>query len=288
MAALDLSPGESLYYEYDAPGAAGSTFVFVNALTGSTATWAHAQIGPALRAAGFGTLAWNFRGQAQTRFGARTALTPQLVIEDLRRVVAHLAPPEPIVVGLSIGGLFAAQAVLAGMPARALVLVNTLRKPGVRLDWINRATVALARAGGTRLVMEANLPQLVNPQQLAAMRAGVFGDEPYQPMDRADGLYRLLEGSLAADWDVPWEKLRLPVLSMTGLHDRVFYVAEDVAELAARIADLQRVEFRDAGHLIPVERPEAFSRALLEFARRLPPAGERTVRLKVTGAPGGI
>jgi pimeloyl-ACP methyl ester carboxylesterase len=266
MPHLDIAPGEALYYEYDAPGAAGATFVFVNALTGNTGTWQHADIGPRLRAAGYGTLAWNFRGQAQTRFGAQTALTPGLVVEDLQRIVAHAKPPQPIVVGLSIGGLFAAQAVLAAMPASALVLINTLRKPGARLEWINQATVALARAGGTRLVMEANLPQLVNPDQLAAMRSGVFGPEPYLPMDRADGLYRLLEGSLAADWDVAWEKLKLPVLSMTGLHDRVFYVAADVEELAGRIAGIQRVEFRDAGHLIPIERPQAFARALLEFA----------------------
>jgi pimeloyl-ACP methyl ester carboxylesterase len=153
------------------------------------------------------------------------------------------------------------------MPASALVLINTLRKPGARLEWINQATVALARAGGTRLVMEANLPQLVNPDQLAAMRPGVFGAEPYQPMDRAEGLYRVLEGSLAADWDVAWERLRLPVLSMTGLHDRVFYVAADVEDLSARIAGIRRVDFADAGHLIPVERPAAFAKALLEFAR---------------------
>jgi len=269
MAHLDIAPGEALYYEYDAPGAAGATFVFVNALTGGTGTWQHADIGPRLRAAGYGTLAWNFRGQAQTRFGADTALTPRLVVEDLKRLAAHLKPPRPIVTGLSIGGLFAAQAVLAGMPAAALVLINTLRKPGARLEWINQATAALARAGGARLVMEANLPQLVNPEQLAAMRAGVFGPQPYQPMDPADGLYRLIEGSLATDWNFPWEKLKLPVLSMTGLHDRVFYVAADVEALAARIAGLRRVEFADAGHLIPIERPQAFAQALLAFAGRL-------------------
>jgi pimeloyl-ACP methyl ester carboxylesterase len=117
--------------------------------------------------------------------------------------------------------------------------------------------------------MEANLPQLVNPDQLAVMRSGVFGAEPYQPMDRADGLYRLLEGSLAADWNVAWEKLELPVLSMTGLHDRVFYVAADVEELAGRITGIQCVEFADAGHLIPVERPAGFAKALLEFARSI-------------------
>ena len=269
MPHLDLAPGEALYYEYDAPGAAGATFVFVNALTGNTGTWQHPDIGPALRQAGFGTLAWNFRGQVNTRFGAGTALTPPLVVEDLRRLVAQLKPPRPIVVGLSIGGLFAAQAVHAGLPATALVLINTLRRPGVRLEWINQATAALARAGGTRLIMEANLPQLAHPDLLAAMRGGVFAPEPYQPMDRADGLYRLIEGSLATDWDFPWDRLRLPVLSMTGLHDRVFYVAEDVEALAARIAGLKRLEFRDAGHLIPVERPRAFAEALLSFAHQL-------------------
>ena len=269
MAQLDIAPGESFFHEYHAPGAAGATFVFVNALTGSTGTWEHPEIGPKLRAAGYGTLAWNFRGQAQTAFGASTVLAPGLIVEDLRRVVAHVKPPKPILVGLSIGGLFAAQAVLAGMPAAALVLINTLRKPGVRLDWINRASATLARLGGTRLVMEANLPQLVNPEQLAAMRAGVFGSEPYQPMDPADGLYRLLEGSIAADWDVPWERLKLPVLSMTGLHDRVFYVAADVEALLGRIKGARRVDFADAGHLIPIERPQAFSRALLEFARQM-------------------
>lgn len=269
MPQLEIAPGESFFHEYHAPGAAGATFVFVNALTGSTGTWEHAEIGPKLRAAGYGTLAWNFRGQAQTAFGANTRLAPDLIVEDLRRIVAHVKPPKPILVGLSIGGLFAAQAVLAGMPAAALVLINTLRKPGVRLDWINRASATLARLGGTRLVMEANLPQLVNPAQLAAMRPNVFGPEPYQPMDPADGLYRLLEGSIDADWDVPWEKLQLPVLSMTGLHDRVFYVAADVDELLGRIKGARRVDFADAGHLIPVERPAAFAKALLEFGQRV-------------------
>ena len=36
MAHLEIAPGESLYYEYEAPGATGQTFVFVNALTGNT------------------------------------------------------------------------------------------------------------------------------------------------------------------------------------------------------------------------------------------------------------
>jgi aldehyde:ferredoxin oxidoreductase len=55
---LEITPGESLYFEYDAagaPSAGGTTFVFVNALTGNTGMW-QGGIAPALREAGFGTL----------------------------------------------------------------------------------------------------------------------------------------------------------------------------------------------------------------------------------------
>jgi 3-oxoadipate enol-lactonase len=269
MAELEISPGEALHYEYHAPGAAGSSFVFVNALAGSTATWEHAEIGPKLRAAGYGTLAWNFRGQAHSRTADGTPLTPALIVADLKRLLAALAPPAPILVGLSIGGLFAAQAILESAPARALVLINTLRKPGVRLDWINQATFALARLGGTRLVLEANAPLIFNPAHLAAMRSNAFGAAPYQPLRAEEGLYRLFESSLGADWNLPWERLALPVLNLTGPHDRLFFVAEDVEALAARLPDAKQKVFAGSGHMIPVEQPREFAGELLEFAQAL-------------------
>lgn len=269
MAELEISRGEALYYDYQAPTAARGTFVFVNALAGSTTTWEHVEIGPKLRAAGYGTLAWNFRGQAHSRSAASTAFTPSLIVADLKRLLQAAGPPDPILVGLSIGGLFAAQAILDGAPAKGLVLINTLRRPGVRLEWINQATFALARLGGTRLVLEANAPHLFNPEQLVAMRPSAFGSTPYQPLASEDGLYRLFEGSLAAEWDLPWERLALPVLNLTGLHDRVFFVAEDVEALAARLPDVKKRLFPDAGHMIPMERPREFAGQLLEFAQGL-------------------
>ena len=160
---MEIAPGESLYYEYDAAGVRGVTFVFVNALTGNTGMW-QAGIAPALRAAGFGNLCYNFRGQVETEFGDGTDLTPGLVVEDLNRLLDHLAPANPILTGLSIGGLFAAQAELATPRAQGLVLINTLRKASRRLAWINRAMVELARLGGSRLVMAANLPMIAGPE----------------------------------------------------------------------------------------------------------------------------
>lgn len=265
MPHLEIADGESLYYEYAAPGPDGRTFVFVNALTGSYQMW-EAVIGPRLRAAGHGTLVYNFRGQAESRTAPTTRPTPTQIVDDLVLLCRTIDPPKPVLVGLSIGGLFAAQAVAAGVTAAGLVLINTLRKPTERLAWINQAMAHGVAAGGFRLIMELSLPMLVNPDKLAEMRATVQTGDPYQPIDPSDGGYRLMVESTATDWDFPWQTLTQPVLLTVGAHDRVFYVAADVDELAARIPNVSRIDFADAGHLIPAERPEAFAAALLDFA----------------------
>jgi hypothetical protein len=46
-----------------------------------------------------------------------------------------------VVVGLFIGGLYAAKSILAGLDVAGLVLINTLQKSGLRLDWINTGTL---------------------------------------------------------------------------------------------------------------------------------------------------
>lgn len=265
MSVLEIGPGEALYYDYVAPQTGRKTLVFVNALTGSTDMWSGA-IAERLHAAGHGTLCYNFRGQANTAFGDATALTPDLIVGDLCRLMDAVAPPSPILVGLSIGGLFAAQAYLAGADADGLVLINTLRKPGLRLDWINQAMVRLAAVGGGRLVMTANLPQLAGPDLMAQMWDTSFADDPFEAPDPKDGLFRLMQGSLATNWDFPYDKLDRPVLLLTGALDRVFRVEADVAELKARIPDAREVRYDDAGHLIPVERPDRFTDDLLTFA----------------------
>ncbi len=268
MPQLDLSPGNGLFYDYAPPGARGSIFVFVNALTGSTAMW-EAEIAPALRDAGHGTLAYNFRGQADSPFTPGTELDQALIVDDLGRLLAEVEPPDPVLVGLSIGGLFAAGAYLKGASAAGLVLINTLRRAGPRLEWINAATLRAAQVGGLRLLMDINMPLLVNVERLQEIRADFLTEAPYEPLDPSHGHYNLLENSARADWNLPYERLDLPTLVMTGLQDRVFFDRDDVEALYARLPRARRLELRDAGHLIPVERPGATIKALLDFGRWL-------------------
>jgi len=267
MSELEILAGEKLYYEYVAPGTKTKTFVFINALTGNTGMWSGA-ICQKLQAAGFGTLCYNFRGQIDTTFADDTDLTPDLIVDDLGRLMVEINPPSPILVGLSIGGLFAAQAYLGGTQACGLVLINTLRKPGQRLDWINQAMVRLAKLGGGRLVMLANMPTIASPDLLAKMWDFSFSDEPYEQPVESDGLLRLMIGSLQTDWDIAYEKLNLPVLILTGKYDRVFRIDADINELKARIPEAEEKIYHDAGHLIPLENPDKFTDDLLMFATR--------------------
>ena len=146
MALLSFDDKNGLFYLHTPPGRAGApTFVFINALTGTTDHW-ETTVAPGLREAGFGTLSYNFRGQTDSPFAPGTELTPTLIVEDIVRLCAELKPARPILVGLSIGGLFAAQAIRDGVDAAGLVYLNTIREIGARIAWINDALGVFADA----------------------------------------------------------------------------------------------------------------------------------------------
>jgi pimeloyl-ACP methyl ester carboxylesterase len=173
-------------------------------------------------------------------------------------------------VGLSIGGLFAAQAHLAGLVADGLVLINTLRKIGPRISWINDAVVRVMEVGGPQLMADMMTPLLWGPDWLAANRKNfIQPDTDYQPLDKQSGTYNLLKNMGAADWEIEYEKITCPVLIVMGLNDRVFFDANVVDSLIERIPNAQRVDIKEAGHMLPIETPRPLIESLLDFGRNL-------------------
>ncbi len=269
MAVHRIGDRDALFHEHHAPrDDGGATFVFFNALTGDTSAW-EAEIGPALRDAGHGTLMWNFRGQKDSPFSAPDVISADGIVRDSISLIQTETPKRPVYVGLSIGGLFAAQAHLGGASCDGLLFINTLRKPGPRLDWTNRAAHRAAVTGGGRLIQDLMLPHLTGPAWQAANKGSFLKDEPYEPLDPDSGAARLLEAGIGADWNVPYERLDMPVTVLSGLQDHVFYVAADVAELTARLPNAEKIDIADIGHLVTMERPAAITRACLALADRL-------------------
>jgi len=273
MPTFKIGPEAEIPYDYVAPTLGDATFVFINALTGNAGAWEEAIV-PALHEKGYGTVTFNLRGQVGSQYGRLERLDETVLIGDLQALLEHIAPPRPILVGLSVGGLYAAKAWLAGTEAIGLVLINTLRKPGLRLDWINEALARVMQIGGTQAVMDFYLPMLVGPELLEQYRDTCLLDEVYNPPLAADGLLRLIREARSADWALPPEQFSIPVLVLTGMKDRVFLDIVDVRDIVDRMPNATHVELPRAGHLIPLEDPEKTSIELLKFADAFNPAKE--------------
>jgi pimeloyl-ACP methyl ester carboxylesterase len=268
MAQLTIGPEDGLFYLHTPPSRDGApTFVFINALTGTTDHW-EAVVAPALRAQGFGTLSYNFRGQTDSPYAPGTQLTPDLIVEDIVRIVGALKPARPVLVGLSIGGLFAAQAIRAGAEAVGLVFLNTLREIGPRIQWVNDSLPVFARTTGVQTMMDATFPMLVNPEFLTKMRPNFLTGQ-LAPLPEDHPHFNLMSNSTKAEWAFPWSSLSLPILNITGLCDRVFYDAEVVERLLGGLPDLRREDWDDCGHLVPLERPERLAASLAAFGAEL-------------------
>ncbi len=266
MPMLDLGPEDALFYDWTPPAAPGRpSFVFVNPIMGDTSLWTGA-IAPALTAAGFGVLVYDFRGQTGSRFKPGRKLDADLIVADLKALLAEVQPPDAVLVGLSIGGLYAARAVLEGASAAGLVLINTLRRVTPRVAWMNDATRRAVEVGGPNLVKDLYFHLLVGEPFQAANRSGFLLDAPdYTPLPKDSGAYNLVTWMAEANWDVDWSKLDLPTLVMTGLQDRVFYDAANVDALFGSLPQGRRIDVAEAGHMLPVETPDRLIDALKDF-----------------------
>ncbi len=271
MSFIRLGPQDGLYYEHHQPASETSaTFVFFNALTGDTSAW-ESVLCPILRKAGFGTLAYNMRGQTDSPFSQGAELSEKLIVADAVKLLTEVSPVRPIFVGLSIGGLFASRVWLSGIEAIGLVLINTLRRDGPRLKWIGDSLVRAVEIGGLPLFRDLFLPLLMSEDWLHKNRPNfLLRDSGYTALEPGSGHYKLLsEVGRHADWDIVYEDLSLPTLIITGLQDHVFLEREVVEKIFARIPDGRRADMPAAGHLIPSEQPEALAEVLISFAKEI-------------------
>ncbi len=268
MTYFKLDEKNQIFYEYVKPENGKTTFVFVNALTGNVSAW-NGDIGLQITKQGHGYIAYNFRGQDKSKFEESLTLDTELIVSDLIKLIEYLNPNKVVLVGLSIGGLYASLAIEKGINALGLVLVNTLRKQNSRLKWINKTMVNAASVGGSALLMDMNMPVIASPMFLDKMEKNALNPENYIPFNENDGVFKLMKGSLNANWDFNWRSLELPVLVMTGHYDRVFRVPEDIDELSSQISNCKRVEIEDCGHLIPLENPLLFSEYLINFVKKI-------------------
>ncbi len=216
-------------------------------------------------------IAVDLRGFGQSGPCAGTLTTEQMA-DDLAALLDALAIARPITLaGLSMGG-YVAMAFCREYAARlrALVLCDTRAgcdSPEAAQN--RRETAQRILAEGPRVLLEGMIPKLFAPATLRDKPQLVTMVE--QMILRADppAMAAALLGMAERPDSTPLlSQIRCPVLVLVGEHDAISPPAE-MRVMAEAIPAGQLVEIPEAGHLCPMEQPEAAGAVLKRFLAAL-------------------
>lgn len=247
-------------YAYDDVGE-GVPLLLFHGFPFTSASWAAQRSSPPR---GFRLLMPDHRGFGQSALGEGVS-TMEAMAEDALELLDALKLPSAVVGGLSMGGYVAlALARLDPGRVRGLVLVDTQSLPDDDAGKARRETVATdVLANGVNGLVDGLLPKLFAASTPAAVRA------PIEAMMRAQTPAAVAAAArgMATRTDAKDLLARFagPTLVVVGAEDAI--TPPEKAKVMAGLVTGARLEVvSGAGHLVPVERPDAFKALLESFA----------------------
>lgn len=228
-----------------------ATLVFIHGAGGSSAFW-KLQV-EALQDR-YNTVALDLPGHGRSQGPGREKITEYAakVVEFIDLIQA----PRPVLAGLSMGGAITQQ-ILLDYPGRFPIAI--LLSTGARLKVLPMIfdTIAKNYPGFVLLMAKFAVSAKTPPEKYQDALADTAAQPPasvasdFRACDVFDVRERLAE-------------ISVPVLILSAQDDLLTPPA--YAEfLESGIRGSQRVHFQDAGHLIPVEKPEAVNEAIISF-----------------------
>jgi abhydrolase domain-containing protein 8 len=254
--------GRELNVVVVAPATAVNRAVFlVHGAGGRADQWR--SVVPALQAAGHRVVAFDALGHGQSAQPRRwRAYAGVEWVADLQALIARYGAARNVLVGHSYGARIVLGALLHGVPnvERALLLAPPAPETSRRSPWFTYLPVPLL--------------ERLRPKLSAGFRAAAWGpDAPMALVDEEtvisdrNSLYvfkalwrqRLMQPASSLD------ALRLPITLLAGDEDRLTPVV-GAKQLTRALADAVLTVLPRCGHQIPLERPDAVVRALLDDA----------------------
>lgn len=252
-------PWGALHYRTDGPADA-PVVVFANSLGTDLRLWdAVLPLLPGIRALRFDKPGHGLSDR-------RADLSIAALAEDAIALIESQADGPVVFVGLSIGGMIG-QELAARRPdlLRGLVLSNTAAKMGTAEAW--NARIAAVQAGGVAGIADAVMDRWFAPAFRATPALALWRNMLVRTP--ADGYVAACAAIAAADLSLGTAGLRLPTLVIAGAEDGAS-PPDLVAATARLIPDAAFHTIPGAGHLPPVEAPEAFAALLTAFLKDIP------------------
>lgn len=193
----------------------------------------------------------------------------------------HVAGPA-VICGVSMGG-YVAQHVATRHPERvaAVVLVDTKLEADTPEARAGRADLA-AKVGrlGQGILADAMIPRLLAASSEARALPGRVEAEAILRRSIMAQPVTTIQAALSAlaarpDMTEAMRQAQLPTLLVVGAED-VITPPSCLEAAEGIIPKAKLLEVPLAGHLVPLEQPDVFNRAVLEFLRELP-SGQRAV-----------
>ena len=249
----------------DDSGGSGVAVVFSHGLLYSRRMW-DAQV-PALRAR-FRCIAYDHRGQGESEKPLQ-GMDMDTLAEDAAGLIGALGIAPVHFVGMSMGG-FVGLRLAARRPelVRSLTLVDTAAGPEPakslpryrRLEWVARWIGVRPVVGPVMAIMHG-ASVLADPARAGYLRVW---REHLMSLDRR-AMPRAVEGVLQRESAVALlGHIRCPTLVVVGEED-VATVPARSEEIAAGIAGARLVRIPRAGHMSPIDAPEAVTATLRAF-----------------------
>lgn len=245
-------------------GSRGTPILCLNGMTQTTLSWKSLARSLAAQAR---VITYDARGQGESEVSEQVMSLDEHV-QDLVALLDALDLERVHLVGFSHGARIALAAA-ASHPERVekLVLASATASPTVLADTIVKGWAEILRLGGLEAMSWAALPAILGDAYLTQNRKLIPGiiRASVQRND-AQGVAKLLEGMMmypAMATMAP--EVKAPTRVIYGEHD-LLVEASGARELA-RLCKGDCIELGGVGHTVPIEAPQAFESAMMDFLR---------------------
>lgn len=230
-----------------------------------------------LLGAGLQVINFDARGHGDSDWAPDGAYALSDRAADLRAVVADLRVPF-VLVGASLGGATAIQAVHEGLRPAGVVLVDIVPEPDPRgieriVGFMHGHKDGFASVDDAAAAVAAYNPQRARPNDTSGLMKNLRSRDDgrlywhWDPriLDTAPTTHHIVVERATATLG---ELVAMPVLLVRGLSSDVVSEA-GIAAFRRQVPRLEILDVAGAGHMVAGDRNDAFNEGVITFAKRL-------------------